>query len=104
MMPDPNAVKDVVIFKYLPRSWLVMKGLVNDSLVRGREEGDDDDDEVIEDTNRTERAARLRKRREEANIMLQNQRVSAREGEEIWQSPHGSQIFITSTGQARRHH
>jgi len=67
---DFEAIKDVVIFRYLPRSWLVSKDVIEESRVHPRIEDDDDEDEIMVDDRRTERTATLRRQREARNIRV----------------------------------
>ncbi|UZJ57140.1 hypothetical protein CBS101457_006460 [Exobasidium rhododendri] len=80
IVPNPDAIKDVVIFKYLPRALLSARGLVKGTRARARDgndndDDDDDDDEVVEDTHRTQRSASLRRRRETAAQSLRREHI-----------------------------
>jgi hypothetical protein len=75
---NPDAVTDIIIFKYRPNSWLVATDLLipPQVLSRNREQEDDGDDVVVVDEHRTERAATLRRAREAESMTTRKQRVS----------------------------
>jgi hypothetical protein len=80
---DRRVTKNVIIFKYLPRRWLIAKGLIGSSRKRTsskREASEDDDDHKEPDKERMERAA-IMKRAREKNAVLKSER--ARGGEDV---------------------
>jgi hypothetical protein len=90
MITDPNAVKEVVIFKYLPRSLLIAKDLISS-----------DGDVELDEEEIQQRVARIRRRaREEIDDLRRNQRVSL-ECSTLRYTV--LIIFTTYIGQARRY-
>lgn len=77
--PIPDATTEVVIFKYRPNFWLVVKGFCERS--PPDDDDGDDNDEIQLDEHRTERAAIKRKAKEDRLNRIGNVKVSPSTGQ-----------------------
>jgi hypothetical protein len=81
---DPDAVKNVYIFNYLPRKWLIAKGMIQSGEGKAIErmqvddDDDDDDDDRISVEEQPENVALWKRPRENSDDCSRRQR--AREG------------------------
>lgn len=69
LQADASAMVTVIIFKYRPRRWLVAKGMIAEP------PEEIDEDEVQIDTRRTERAAAMKRARDQAEEARRNVQV-----------------------------